>query len=87
VCGQAVDFGFDGKTLIHPKHLEICNRAFSPTEGEIAWSQVVIAAFAAPENAGKGALRVEGKMVELLHLAQARRLVAVAAAIAERSAA
>jgi citrate lyase subunit beta/citryl-CoA lyase len=87
VCGQAVDFGFDGKTLIHPKHLEICNRAFSPTADEIAWSHAVIAAFAAPENAGKGALRVEGKMAERLHLVQAERLVAVAAAIAERSAA
>jgi citrate lyase subunit beta/citryl-CoA lyase len=87
VCGQAVDFGFDGKTLIHPKHLPICNRAFSPTADEIAWSRAVIAAFAAPENAGKGALRVEGRMAERLHLVQAERLVAVAAAIAERSAA
>jgi citrate lyase subunit beta/citryl-CoA lyase len=87
VCGQAVDFGFDGKTLIHPKHLEICNRVFSPTADEITWSRAVIAAFAAPENAGKGALRVEGKMAERLHLVQAERLVAVAAAIADRSAA
>ncbi|MDR6533935.1 citrate lyase subunit beta/citryl-CoA lyase [Caulobacter rhizosphaerae] len=87
VCGQAVDFGFDGKTLIHPKHLDVCNRAFSPTADEIAWSRAVIAAFAAPENAGKGALRVGGKMAERLHLVQAERLVAVAAAIAERSAA
>ncbi|MDB5455167.1 MAG: Citrate (pro-3S)-lyase [Caulobacter sp.] len=81
VCGQGVDFGFDGKTLIHPKHLEICNTAFSPSADEIAWSQAVIAAFADPANAGKGALRVEGKMAERLHLAQAERLVAVAAAI------
>ncbi|PTS81882.1 MULTISPECIES: HpcH/HpaI aldolase/citrate lyase family protein [unclassified Caulobacter] len=86
VCVQGVDFGFDGKTLIHPKHLEICNRVFSPSADEIAWSQAVIAAFADPENAGKGALRVEGKMAERLHLAQAERLVAVAAAIAARAA-
>lgn len=86
VCAQGVDFGFDGKTLIHPKHLEICNRVFSPTAEEIAWSQAVIAAFAAPENAGKGALRVEGKMAERLHLAQAEQLVAVAAAIAAKAA-
>ena len=87
VCGQAVDFGFDGKTLIHPKHLEICNRVFSPSADEIAWSQAVIAAFKAPENAGRGALRVDGKMAERLHLSQAERLVAVAAAIAAASAA
>jgi len=86
VCGQAADFGFDGKTLIHPKHLEICNRAFSPTADEIAWSRAVIAAFAAPENAGKGALRVEGRMAERLHLVQAERLVAVSDAIARRAA-
>lgn len=87
VCGQGVDFGFDGKTLIHPSHLKICNRVFSPTEGEIAWARAVIAAFADPDNAGKGAIRVEGKMAELLHLAQAERLVAVAEAIAEAEAA
>jgi citrate lyase subunit beta/citryl-CoA lyase len=86
VCGQAVDFGFDGKTLIHPKHLEICNRAFSPSDDEIAWSRAVIAAFAAPENAGRGALRVEGKMAERLHLVQAERLVAVSEAIAAKTA-
>jgi len=86
VCVQGVDFGLDGKTLIHPKHLEICNRVFSPSADEIAWSQAVIAAFADPDNAGKGALRVEGKMAERLHLAQAERLVAVAAAIAARAA-
>lgn len=86
VSVQGVDFGFDGKTLIHPKHLEICNRVFSPSPEDIAWSQAVIAAFNAPENSGKGALRVDGKMAERLHLAQAERLVAVAEAISARSA-
>ncbi|ATC33705.1 CoA ester lyase [Caulobacter vibrioides] len=86
VCVQGVDFGFDGKTLIHPKHLEICNRVFSPSPEDVAWSLAVIAAFNAPENAGKGALRVDGKMAERLHLAQAERLVAVAEAISGRSA-
>lgn len=84
VCFQGVDFGFDGKTLIHPKHLPICNQVFSPSPEDIAWSQAVIAAFNAPENSGKGALRVDGKMAERLHLAQAERLVAVAEAIAAR---
>lgn len=82
ICEQGVDFGFDGKTLIHPKQVDICNRAFSPTEEEVRWARSVITAFAQPENAGKGAIRVEGKMVELLHLSQAERTVAVADAIA-----
>lgn len=86
VCAQGADFGFDGKTLIHPKHLDICNRTFSPSPEDIAWSRAVIDAFNAPENDGKGALRVDGKMAERLHLEQARRLVAVAEAISARAA-
>ncbi|MDP1631116.1 MAG: CoA ester lyase [Caulobacter sp.] len=82
VCRQGVDFGFDGKTLIHPKQIDVCNTVFSPTAAEVDWARAVIAAFALPENQGKGAIRVEGKMAELLHLAQARSLVAVAQAIA-----
>ena len=82
VCRQGVEFGFDGKSLIHPSHLEICNRAFTPEAAEVAWSRAVIAAFAAPENAGKGALRVEGRLAELLHRDQALKTVAVADAIA-----
>lgn len=86
VCEQGVDFGFDGKTLIHPRQVEICNRVFSPSADEVAWSRAVIAAFALPENAGKGAIRVEGRMAELLHLTQAERLVQVAEAIARAQA-
>ena len=81
VCRQGADFGFDGKTLIHPSHLPICNTAFTPAPDEVAWSRAVIAAFDAPENAGKGALRVEGRLAELLHRDQAVRLVAIADAI------
>ncbi|MDH4386311.1 MAG: CoA ester lyase [Caulobacter sp.] len=81
VCEQGVDFGFDGKTLIHPKQVEPCNMVFSPAAAEVAWARSVIAAFALPENAGKGAIRVEGRMAELLHLSQAERLVAVSEAI------
>ena len=78
ICEQGVDFGFDGKTLIHPRQVDICNKVFSPQDADVAFARAVIAAFALPENAGKGAIRVEGRMAELLHLAQARRLVAVA---------
>lgn len=79
---QGLLFGFDGKTLIHPDQVAPCNAVFSPSEDELAWAQAVIAAFALPENAGKGAIRVEGKMAELLHLEQARQLVAIADRIA-----
>jgi citrate lyase subunit beta/citryl-CoA lyase len=82
VCRQGAEFGFDGKTLIHPSHLAICNAAFTPAAAEVSWSRAVIAAFDAPENAGKGALRVEGRLAELLHRDQAVRLVAIADAIA-----
>lgn len=79
---QGLLFGFDGKTLIHPDQIAPCNEVFSPSEQELAWADAVIAAFAQPENAGRGAIRVEGKMAELLHLDQAKRLVAVAKQIA-----
>ena len=82
VCRQGADFGFDGKSLIHPSHIDICNAAFSPPAGEVAWARAVIAAFADPGNAGKGALRVEGRLAERLHCEQAERLVAIAEAIA-----
>ena len=83
-CVQARDSGFDGKTLIHPAQLAVCNRVFAPTDSDIAEADAIVAAFANPANAGKGALRVNGKMVELLHLAQSQRLIAKAAAIAAR---
>ncbi|MFM2371069.1 MAG: hypothetical protein RIS85_791 [Pseudomonadota bacterium] len=83
-CVQARDSGFDGKTLIHPAQLDVCNRVFAPTTRDIADAEAIVAAFADPANAGKGALRVNGKMAELLHLAQAERLLAKAAAIATR---
>ena len=82
---QGLLFGFDGKTLIHPDQIAPCNAVFSPGEEELAWAQAVIAAFALPESAGKGAIRVDGKMAELLHLEQARQLVAVAERIAGRA--
>ena len=81
-CRQGVDFGFDGKCLIHPNQIEAANRLFSPPPEEVAWARAVIAAFADPANAGRGALRVEGKLAEFLHLTQAEKLVATADAIA-----
>jgi citrate lyase subunit beta/citryl-CoA lyase len=81
-CRQGAELGFDGKTLIHPSQIEAANRLFAPTESDLAWARAVIAAFALPDNADKGALRVEGRMAERLHLAQAKRLVAIGETIA-----
>ena len=81
-CAQGAAFGFDGKTLIHPRQIETANRAFSPAPEEVEWSAKVVEAFDSPENADRGVIRVEGRMVERLHLAEARRILAVAQAIA-----
>jgi citrate lyase subunit beta/citryl-CoA lyase len=83
-CAQGRDFGFDGKTLIHPGQLAACNEIFAPSAEEVAFARTIAAAFELPENRGKGVIRVDGKMVELLHAEMARRTVAVAEAIAAR---
>jgi citrate lyase subunit beta/citryl-CoA lyase len=75
---QGARFGFDGKSLIHPAQIAPSNEVFSPSAEEIAWARAVIAAFDLPENRGKGAISVEGKMAELLHLDDARRVLAMA---------
>jgi citrate lyase subunit beta/citryl-CoA lyase len=80
-CRQGAMLGYDGKTVIHPSQIEIANTVFAPPEAEVAYARAVIAAFAAPENAGKGVIKVDGKMTELLHLEIARRTVAIAEAI------
>lgn len=80
-CLQGRDFGFDGKTLIHPRQIAAANAAFAPSPDEIAWSRTILAAFDLPENAAKGTLQIEGRMVERLHLAAARRMIAMASAM------
>jgi citrate lyase subunit beta/citryl-CoA lyase len=86
-CRQAVEIGFDGKTLIHPSQIETCNKAFAPNAEEVAWSRKVIAAFESSENASKGAIQLDGRMVERLHAEEAKRLVLLADAIAQAEAA
>ena len=73
--------GFEGKTLIHPSQIEACNRVFSPDKEEVSRARAILAAFALPENKGKGAISLEGRMVELLHAEIARQTVALAEAI------
>ena len=79
--------GMDGKTLIHPSQIEPCNAAFSPRPEEVEWARKIIAAFDLKENAGKGVISLDGRMVELLHAQIAKRTVAIADMIAEREAA
>lgn len=83
-CLQGLEFGFDGKSLIHPGQIDAANRVFAPDPAEVAWARQIVAAFELPENAAKGVLKLEGRMVERLHLEEAVRLIAVAEAIAAR---
>jgi citrate lyase subunit beta / citryl-CoA lyase len=82
-CVQARAFGFDGKSLIHPRQIEVCNRVFAPTPQEIAKARRIVEAFS--DNPSKGAIALEGEMVERLHAEQARRLLALAEAIEGRA--
>jgi len=84
-CRQGREFGFDGKTLIHPGQLEPCNRAFAPSEAEIERSRRIIAAFEEATARGDGVVTVDGRMIENLHVDDARRVLALADAIAERA--
>lgn len=81
-CEQGRDLGFDGRTLIHPSQVAVANAVFAPDEAELTRARTIIAAFDLPENAGKGAIQLDGRMVELLHAEIARRTVALADAIA-----
>lgn len=81
-CRQGRELGFDGKTLIHPKTIAACNAAFAPDADEIAQAHRIIAAHAEAAAAGKGVVLVDGKLVENLHVENARRLVTLAEAIA-----
>lgn len=78
-CRQAFAWGFDGKTLIHPAQIDPANRVFTPDGEEVAAARRVVDAFADPQNSDKGAIRVDGRMVERLHLDEARRTIALAA--------
>jgi citrate lyase subunit beta/citryl-CoA lyase len=81
-CLQGLQMGFDGKTLIHPSQLEPCNRVFAPSEADIEQSRKVIAAFEEAEAEGRGVVTVDGRMIENMHVENARRVLAMADAIA-----
>jgi citrate lyase subunit beta/citryl-CoA lyase len=82
-CVQGQQMGFDGKTLIHPDQVGIANDVWSPSEDEVAHAREVIAAFDEALAAGKGVVQLNGRMIENLHVDNARRAIAIAEAIAE----
>ncbi|MBM3560928.1 MAG: CoA ester lyase [Alphaproteobacteria bacterium] len=84
-CEQGLSLGFDGKTLIHPKQVEPCNAVFAPKPEEVVLARRIIEVFAEAERAGKGVVLVDGKLIENLHVANARRTLAIAEAIAARA--
>ena len=81
-CAQGRDLGFDGKTLIHPGQIDAANAIFTPPAEDVAYARKIIAAFERPENAARGAIQLDGRMVERLHAEMARRTIAMADAIA-----
>ncbi len=83
-CAQGRDLGFDGKTLVHPRTVDAANRAFAPGPDELAAARRIIEAHAEAERAGRGVVVVDGRLVEALHVEEARRTVALAEAIAAR---
>ena len=86
-CLQGKELGFDGKTLIHPKTIAKANEVFAPSQEEIDWSHKIIAAHAEASAEGKGVVVVDGKLIENLHVENAKRLVALSDAIKELEAA
>jgi citrate lyase subunit beta/citryl-CoA lyase len=80
-CAAARDMGFDGKTVVHPRQIGPANLAFRPSPEEVAFAGIVVEAFGRPENAGLGAIRIDGRMIERLHAEMAGRTLALARAI------
>jgi len=83
-CAQGRDLGFDGKTLVHPRQIEPANRAFAPDAAAVEHARRVLAAHADALSRGSGVAVLDGRLVEALHAEEARRLVALAEAIAAR---
>lgn len=83
-CAQARNMGFDGKTLIHPGQVAPANAAFAPSDTELEQARRIIAAFEAAQAEGRGVAVLDGRMIEELHVAEARRLVHTALVAAKR---
>ncbi|WP_445501276.1 HpcH/HpaI aldolase/citrate lyase family protein [Microvirga sp. G4-2] len=83
-CVEGRDCGFDGKTLIHPNQIAAANEVFAPSHEDVAKARDIVALFELPENAGKGAVSHNGRMVERLHAEMAKRTLALAEATVRR---
>ncbi|MFD8542305.1 HpcH/HpaI aldolase/citrate lyase family protein [Streptomyces sp. NPDC059649] len=83
-CVQGRQFGFDGKTLIHPSQLEPCNRVFAPSAEQVERSRKIIDAFDEATREGRGVVTVDGRLIENLHVEDARRILTLAEAVAGR---
>ncbi len=84
-CAEGRSMGFDGKMLIHPAQIEPANAAFAPSKNDVAEAEAIVEAFAQPTAQGQGAININGKMVERLHLEQAEKLLAIARSIHQRN--
>ncbi|WP_199849506.1 CoA ester lyase [Blastococcus sp. Marseille-P5729] len=82
-CRQGQEMGFDGKTLIHPSQVEPCNDVFAPSEQEVADSEEIVRVWEETLAAGKGVATVNGRMIENLHVENARRILDMSNAITE----
>jgi citrate lyase subunit beta/citryl-CoA lyase len=80
-CTQGRDMGFDGKTLIHPNQIEMANASFGPSPGEVAEAEERISAYEAAIQAGAGIAVLNGKLIEELHIQDAKRILALAKSI------
>lgn len=81
---QGRQMGFDGKTLIHPSQIEPANTAFSPSDEDISSAREIIDLFEQAQSAGQGVVTYNGRMIEELHVRDARRTLAIADALAAR---
>ena len=78
---QSRDLGYEGLMVIHPSHLAIVNEIFSPAEDEIAEWRRIIEAMQAAEEEGRGAIRLEGRLIDAAHVVTARQGLARARAL------
>jgi citrate lyase subunit beta/citryl-CoA lyase len=81
---QGREMGFDGKTLIHPSQVEPANAIFGPSDDEVEHAKGMISAFEEAKAAGQGVVTFNGRMVEELHVRDARRILALDEAINAR---
>ena len=82
-CVQGRELGFDGKTLVHPSQVEPCNGVYAPGDDAVDLAKRTIAAFEEAQAEGRGVVTLDGRMIENLHVEEARRVLSISAAIAD----